>query len=54
MTHRKKEACRRGLSEWRNNAFCAQLKDRAMDSVLSIAVFAGGNSLGTFFAMKRA
>jgi hypothetical protein len=30
------------------------LKDSAMDGLLSIAAFTDGNSLGTFFAMKRA
>ena len=30
------------------------LKDGATDGVLSIMAFAGGNSLGTFFAMKKA
>ncbi len=30
------------------------LKDSAMDGVLSILGFAGGNCLGTFFAMKKA
>ena len=29
------------------------LKDSAMDGVYSIMAFAKGNSLGTFFAMKR-
>jgi hypothetical protein len=29
------------------------LKDSAMDGVYSILAFAGGNSLGTFCAMKR-
>jgi hypothetical protein len=29
------------------------LKDGAMDGVFNILAFAGGNSLGTFFAMKR-
>jgi len=30
------------------------LRDSAMDGVYSIMAFAGGNSLGTFFAMRRA
>jgi len=30
------------------------LKDSAMDGLYSIVAFAGGNSLGTFFAMRRA
>jgi hypothetical protein len=30
------------------------LKDSAMDGAFSIMAFAGGNSLGTFFAMKKA
>ncbi len=30
------------------------LKDSALDGALNILAFAGGNSLGTFFAMKRA
>ena len=30
------------------------LKDSAMDGVFSIMAFAGGNSLGTFFAMRHA
>lgn len=34
--------------------FFVMLKDSAMDGVLSIVAFAGGNSMGTFFAMKRA
>ncbi len=29
------------------------LKDSAMDGMFNILAFAGGNSLGTFFAMKR-
>jgi hypothetical protein len=29
------------------------LKDSATDGVFNILAFAGGNSLGTFFAMKR-
>ncbi len=30
------------------------LKDSATDGLMSIMAFAGGNSLGTFFAMKKA
>jgi hypothetical protein len=30
------------------------LKDSAMDGAFSIMAFAGGNSLGTFFAMRKA
>jgi hypothetical protein len=30
------------------------LKDSALDGTFSIMAFAGGNSLGTFFAMKKA
>lgn len=29
------------------------LKDSAMDGLMNIMAFAGGNSLGTFFAMKK-
>jgi hypothetical protein len=30
------------------------LKDTATDGLVNIMAFAGGNSLGTFFAMKKA